>query len=220
MQLFDNGALRRQVERRERLIEKKQFRTGRKRACERDALLLSAGKRSRPPISELRCVKKLQHLGDPVIECFPRMTVQPKGDISPAAEVRKQCRLLGNEADAPLSWRNVQVCSRVGQEASAEGDASTIGNKEAGQNPQQRGLTRAGGAEKDGPAGVKLEAGLEAECPRRSSTLASSTAGLAQEVSPLRLQEHQRNQRGDHQQKRGPVGLRVLEVLHLVVNQD
>ena len=93
-----------------------------------------------------------------------------------------------------------------------------VGEVKAGQQAQQRGFARAGGAEDDGPIGGEAALDLQMEAAaagiEESSSTAASTRASAQ------VDGGQGSGAKGEQDGRGAVGGGVVEVLHLVVKHD
>ena len=89
----------------------------------------------------------------------------PEQQVLPHREVREETPLLEYVADAPAVFRNEQSALRVHQHRIVQDDPAAIGANHAGDDIDERGLARAGAAEKCRQPARGDEARLQQERP-------------------------------------------------------
>ena len=135
------------IERAEGLVEQQDARLDRERAGQRDALALAAGELARIAVGKPVELHEIEQLLDPradrrlVLPDRARLHAQAEGDVLEHAHVAEQRVVLEHEADVTFARALRQRVLAV------EGDFAGIRPVEAGDDPQQRGLAGAGGAE-------------------------------------------------------------------------
>ena len=127
------------VERGERLVEQHDLRLRRERPGQRDALALAARQLVRVGRRPVGQADQLQALLDPAGAASPKPTLRADG------EVREQRAVLEDHADAPALGLYPDAVARDG--AAADGDRAGVGDLEAGDDAQQRGLARSARSE-------------------------------------------------------------------------
>src|SRR5262249_54386886 len=146
------------VERAEGLVEQQQLRLDGERTGERDTLALAARELARQPVAEaLEMDEAQQFLGPRLDVLLPRTQAalldrQAEGDVFGHGHVAKQRIVLEDEADAAVAHADARDVLAVEQHL------ARILELEPGDDPQQRRLARARGAEqRDELAGLDLE---------------------------------------------------------------
>src|SRR6185437_816413 len=115
LDVIEDLAPAREVERRQRLVHQQDPRLREERAADRDALALAAGKRRRPPAQHRLQTEKLDHLrrlDDALVGgTQPQAVMQIGADV----EMRKEQRILENVADTALVDSDVDALCGVEQ---------------------------------------------------------------------------------------------------------
>ncbi len=140
---------RARVERGEWFIEKEKARVGREGASERDTLRLTARER------EWLGARVLAepHPFEPAVGELSRLAAgnttiaQPERDVVPGAEVGEEQVVLEDDADRAVLGYDVRVRSGLVENDVVETYRAAVEAQQAGEDPQDRGLPRAVGAE-------------------------------------------------------------------------
>jgi hypothetical protein len=138
-QRFEDATAKRNVDRRERLVEQQQPRRRHHRASQRHALALAARQVGHFPIDQRL---DRQHRQD-WLERHRIASRSAVGDVAVDAEMRKQRRVLRHVADPPLADRHVDARRRVAQHRIPHGNTCGLRPAEARRHFEQRRLARA-----------------------------------------------------------------------------
>ncbi len=133
-------ALARLVERGERLVEKEEAGCREQAAADRHPLLLATRQRARAPVEQVADAQELDDLaeaGAPLAAAGEPAAVE---QVAPHREVREQPGVLEHVADAPPVARHVDAPSGVEQGLAVEQDAATVRPQETGDAVDDRGL--------------------------------------------------------------------------------
>ncbi len=131
------------VERGEGLVEQQQLRPDGERPRHGHALLLPAGQRLDRTVGERRHMHEVEEAGDRRRDLARRsaLGLQAEGDVLRDCQVRKERVALEDDADVALVRRQARELAPI------ERDGARIRRREAGHDPEQRGLAAARGAE-------------------------------------------------------------------------
>ncbi len=114
------------VERRKRLIEKKQSRSGREGSSQSDALRLAAGEIVGAAGGELGCADEVEHFVDAAGTGGTIERAEAVGDVGGGGEVREERGLLRDERRQAMAGRDAKSYGGFGEGVAVEGDA-TVG---------------------------------------------------------------------------------------------
>jgi hypothetical protein len=136
--LFDHGPADLRVERRQRLVKQEHARTHGERACDRHALLLSAGQFARVARKELLHADDAKRVIDPLFDQLFRGAagLEAEGDVVSDPHVGKERIVLHDHRQATL------VRGQVGHIGAADMNAPRSRSHEASDGPQRRRLAR------------------------------------------------------------------------------
>jgi hypothetical protein len=106
--LSPQSTAERLVEIRKRLVHQQNARLQRERSCERDTLLLAAGKFARPSVQMISKPDKASDVADAALALFDRDTLSAKSKcyIFGNAHVRPQRKILKHHSNAPRLRRD------------------------------------------------------------------------------------------------------------------
>ena len=150
------------VQRTERLVQHQDAGLAHQNACQRGALLLSAGKLGGEALCKRFQPHGAQHLaaggaaGGGVFFRF-----QPAKDILLHGHVGKQGVVLEQQPHAPLLWRQVDVLRTVEQHPPVQHDAPAVRFYDASDAPQCHAFTAAGSAQQSGGGVAGGKSGAE-----------------------------------------------------------
>ncbi len=128
------------------LVAQQQPRPHRERAGQRHALLLPAGEGVRMAVGQIGQAHIGQHGAGLLARLVAAQAVQRQGDVVERAQVRPQRIVLEHHAELALLWRQKGAARGV-DHGGAQAHAAAIEPLKSGHQAQQRGFTRAGGAE-------------------------------------------------------------------------
>ncbi|MNY01701.1 hypothetical protein D3C86_1342430 [compost metagenome] len=133
-----HGGAQAGIERRERLVQQHQPWLLRQGSGQGHALLLATGQFMGPALGHLRVQGHAVHQFGDALLFFSALGRQAEADVRRHGHVRKQRAILRHVADQALMGRH--FVGAVDQGLAVERQASGIGELEAGNHPQQRGL--------------------------------------------------------------------------------
>ena len=175
LEIGEDLAASRAVERGQRLVHQQQPRLGEQRPPDRSPLLLATGKLVRPAIEE---VLDAEQVDDGVRARCPfacERALQAVLQVVANPKVREQACILEDVADASRLDRNVDAARGIEQRDTIRDDASGVGAEQSRDRRDDRGLAAAGAPEQRGEAmRLHREVDVEAKASQRRFRSTSS----------------------------------------------
>ena len=151
------------VERRERLVEKKQFGTGQQGAADRDPLPLATRKTPRPACEQMADAERLDDGFEPNGALPLAREPAPEQKVLFHRKMREEMRILKDEADAPPVRRHEDVLLRIDEGALVEANVTAARPRQTGDQVDDGRFAGAGAAKQRRDPGVVGERDIERE---------------------------------------------------------
>ena len=135
-------ALARLVERGERLVHQEELRAGKQRTADRHTLLFAARQFRRPPVEEMADAEQVDHGVDIGVAFGGRREPAAIAQIAGDAQMREEPRVLEHHADPPLVHRHDDAGGGVDQHAAFDRNAPLLRPDQSGNQVDQRRLAR------------------------------------------------------------------------------